>query len=281
MIFDIIIDPLIESTKITIFVFLMMLGIDLFNVKLKGKLNKITGGVGLRQYLITNILGVMPGCFGSFMTVSLYMHGSIGFGAITGSMIATSGDEAFVMISMLGWKAFLLFGLLFVFGIIGSYIADFIVNKFKIEVCVNCRLQKYHQPLEHKKGHFFKDHIWSHLIKKHIIPVFFWTFGSLLFVHILAQYIDLDQITKNYMLYILLISALIGLLPDSGPHLIFVSLFASGFVPFSVLVTSSIVQDGHGLLPLVSFSIKDTAYIKVFNLIFGLIVGLAFYFIGF
>jgi len=281
MINDILYEPLIESLKITSIVFFMMLGIDFFNVKIKGKLHTITGEAGLRQYIITNFLGATPGCFGSFMNVSLYIHGTISFGAIAGSMIATSGDEAFVMIAQMGWKAFFLFFILFILGITGSYIADYLVRKFNLQVCKNCKLQKYHQPLEHKKGHFFKDHIWNHLIKKHIIHVFMWTFCSLVFVHILQHFVDIGQITENYMIYILLLSALIGLLPDSGPHLIFVTFFATGLVPFSVLLTSSIVQDGHGLLPLISFSIKDTVYIKVYNLIFGLMIGIALYLLGF
>jgi len=52
-------------------------------------------------------------------------------------------------------------------------------------------------------------------------------------------------------------------------------------VPFSILLTSSIVQDGHGMLPLLSISIKDFAFIKLFNLIFGLTVGTLCFLAGF
>lgn len=278
---EFVLEPLIESVKITAFVFIMMIAIDFFNVKMKGKLNQITGGVGLKQYLITNFIGATPGCFGSFMNVSLYMHGAVSFGAITGSMIATSGDEAFVMIAQIGWSAFFLFTLLFFLGIAGSYISDFLVKKLNLQVCINCKLQKYHPPKEHQKGHYLKDHIWNHIFKKHIKSIFLWTFSALLIVHTLEHYIDLEYITQNYMVYILFISALIGIIPDSGPHLIFVSLYATGFVPFSILLTSSIVQDGHGLLPLFSFSPRDTIYIKVFNFCYGLIIGGLIYYLGF
>ena len=50
-------------------------------------------------------------------------------------------------------------------------------------------------------------------------------------------------------------------------------LFAEGAIPFSVLATSSVVQDGHGMLPLLSYSIKDSVVIKALNLAFGLAVG--------
>ena len=77
-----------------------------------------------------------------------------------------------------------------------------------------------------------------------------------------------------------LLGALVPVIAESGPHLVFLMLFAEGVIPFSVLFTSSFVQDGHGMLPLLSYTIKDSVLIKVFNLAFGTIVGLIFYLIG-
>ena len=37
--------------------------------------------------------------------------------------------------------------------------------------------------------------------------------------------------------------------------------------------TISFVQDGHGMLPLLSYSLKNSVLIKLLNLIFGLVVG--------
>jgi hypothetical protein len=71
----------------------------------------------------------------------------------------------------------------------------------------------------------------------------------------------------------LVIGAILGIVPESGPHLIFVMMYAQGLVPFSVLFTTSFVQDGHGMLPLLSYSIKDSLLIKAFNLVFGLTIG--------
>jgi len=42
----------------------------------------------------------------------------------------------------------------------------------------------------------------------------------------------------------------------------------------------SFVQDGHGMLPLLSYSFKDSVLIKVFNLAFGLTVGGALFVLG-
>jgi len=82
------------------------------------------------------------------------------------------------------------------------------------------------------------------------------------------------------MILIFLICALVGLIPESGPHMIFVMMFASGLVPFSILLTSSIVQDGHGMLPLLSYTIKDSVLIKLFNLLFAIVIGLPLFLLG-
>jgi len=75
--------------------------------------------------------------------------------------------------------------------------------------------------------------------------------------------------------FIILIAAvLIGLIPESGPHMIFVTLFFEGTIPFSTLLASSIVQDGHGALPLFAESKKSFVYAKLINLLVGLIVGM-------
>jgi len=75
------------------------------------------------------------------------------------------------------------------------------------------------------------------------------------------------------MVWVLLMSAILGIVPESGPHLLFAMMYAQGLIPFSVLFTSSFVQDGHGMLPMLSYSLKDTILIKIFNFMFGIAIG--------
>jgi hypothetical protein len=55
--------------------------------------------------------------------------------------------------------------------------------------------------------------------------------------------------------------------------LIFVTLFAKGLIPMSTLVVSSIVQDGHGMLPLLAFSRMDFLRVKGINMLVGILIG--------
>jgi hypothetical protein len=81
-----------------------------------------------RQYMLASFLGATPGCLGAFMNVSLYVHGMISFGAIVGGMIATSGDEAFVMLTQFPLTALLLLASLFVAGIFFAWISDGVIK---------------------------------------------------------------------------------------------------------------------------------------------------------
>ena len=271
---------LLESLKVTLFVLVMMIAVDIINVKTKGGLESILqSGRKWKQYFIASLLGAAPGCLGSFAGVSLYIHGMISFGALTGLMLATAGDEQFIMLAMFPETALIMFGILFLFGIVAGYLTDYIVKKFGIQTCTDCEFKQYHPGKEGYK-HYFKDHIWKHIVKGHIVRIFLWTFGALLVIKFGMNLIDLKSITSEYTFLLLIFGALIGIIPESGPHLIFVMLFAEGLIPFSVLFTSSVVQDGHGMLPMLSYSVKDSALIKVFNLVFGLITGIILFSIG-
>jgi hypothetical protein len=74
---------------------------------------------------------------------------------------------------------------------------------------------------------------------------------------------------------VLAVACLIGLIPESGPHLVFVMLFARGEIPFSILLASSIVQDGHGMLPMLAQSRRTFVTVKAINFVVGLAVGAA------
>lgn len=333
-----------HGITITILVFVMMMGVDYLDVLTKGKMKMIIRGGMFRQYITSSLLGITPGCLGSFMNVSFYVHGLISFGAITGGMIATCGDEAFIMLAMFPEKAFLIFGILFVLGVGSSFIVDKITLTFRIkpiQTCEHpvahfnqgCRCLNFREIIEHFKkisltrflsltilagafhgyitglvgpdswdweritfivilviacyiivtvpDHYLEEHIWKHIAKKHLWKIFLWSFGALLVVDIGMQYCNVEPFVDSHMLWVLLVAGFISLIPESGPHLVFVMMYAKGLIPFSVLLTSTIVQDGHGMLPLLSYSLKDFFWIKIFNLIIGLAIGFILFFMGY
>ena len=94
-------------------------------------------------------------------------------------------------------------------------------------------------------------------------------------MHLLTNVLHLGAAIRAGGWMVLLIAGLTGLIPESGPHLIFVTLFAQGAIPFSVLLASSAVQDGHGMLPMLAHSRREFLLIKAINLAAGLALGAA------
>lgn len=332
-----------NALMITTFVFVMMLFVDYIEVLTKGKMSKVIRGGYWRQYVWASALGVTPGCLGAFMNVSFYTHGVLSFGAVAGGMIATSGDEAFVMLTLFPSQAIMLFSILFILGVVSAWVIDRITPLLKIKPYQVCELSEVHFKeevckildiqgiLDNLKNttlsrflllvmilifiilvvggiisieeitekntliaslslaifiiitvpeHYLEEHIWNHIAKKHLWRVFLWTFFALLVVDIGLKFCDLESFVKSHIVWVLLIASLVAIIPESGPHLIFVMMFTKGIIPFSVLLASSIIQDGHGMLPLLSYSRKDFLLIKSVNFIIGLTCGLILYMVG-
>ncbi len=340
-----------HTLMISYFVFVMMLLVDFLDMSSKGAVSLLFKGGRWRQYSLVSLLGSIPGCLGSFLNVSIYIRGLVSFGAIAGGMIATSGDEAFVMLVEFPKQALFLFLLLFICGMFFASIIDRLVPILKIQtgrVCKDAHCEECLPGEEQKElsfsfnidsflanfrdlsftrflilviilsflaflatgnlgptdwgwerfsfvilslltlfivlicsEHYLESHIWQHIIKRHLFRVFLWAFGALVLVHWGLAYWDLSLFIKEHMMWVLLLSGLIGVIPESGPHLVFVMMYAQGVVPFSVLFTASFVQDGHGMLPLLSYNLKDAVFIKAFNLVFGLLVGGGLFFLDF
>lgn len=333
-----------HAIVITGFVFVMMLVIEYINVQSKGLWQKNLSGKSWKTYVLAGLLGALPGCLGAFTAVAMFSHRLISFGAIVTTMIATSGDEAFVMFAMMPQKAILLTALIFGVGILAGWLTD----KFYDASGLLSKLEENELPLHLEErcdcfpkekffdfilrpslprlamaviilslilgvltgmlsgeealwmkttlvitflvslfivlsvpDHFLKEHLWNHIVKIHIPRIFLWTFGTLLVIHFLMDFINIQSWIASNMLWVLLIAVLVGIIPESGPHLIFVTLFVQGHIPFSILMASSIVQDGHGMLPLLAESKRGFIAVKGVNIMAGLLVGISGLLIGF
>ncbi len=122
--------------------------------------------------------------------------------------------------------------------------------------------------------HYIHEHLWHHLFLHHLPRIFGWTAGALIAVHLLMAHTSLHTLVASHGVLLLLGASILGLIPISGPHIIVVTLFATGQAPLSVLVANSIVQDGHGLLPLLGISVRDAVVAKAFNFVIGLTIGI-------
>ena len=130
------------------------------------------------------------------------------------------------------------------------------------------------------KEHFIKEHLWHHVIKRHLLSIFLWTLGGLAVCQIGVQYLNIEEWVSSNMIFVILLAVAVGIIPESGPHLVFVTLYLNGIVPFSVLLANSISQDGHTALPLLASSRKTFLKAKAVNIIIGAVVGILLYLSG-
>ncbi len=273
-----------HSAQIIGLVFILMIIIEYVELKTRGKIRNWLGKSKGRQYIASSTLGVTPGCVGAFGAVTLYTHGFLSLGSITAAMLATSGDGAFLMLALFPQKAIILFTILFTIGIIGGFSIDKITKKLNIQKCEQCQIKTHLTKNKKTKltpKHFLKKHIYQHIIKDHLPKITLWVTIGLLIIEFLNTQIGLQSILQGLPILLLLtIAVIIGLIPGSSPNIPFVLLFSTGAIPFSVLLANSIVQDGHGLFPLLSFTVRDSILVKVFNAIIGLTIGLAVFGLG-
>jgi len=121
--------------------------------------------------------------------------------------------------------------------------------------------------------HFLIEHIWGHVLKKHFVRLFLWSFGTIFAIQVLQLFYPIDHLVSNNLSVMLLLSVLIGILPISGPHLFFFTLFMQGLIPFSILFANSLVQEGHGGIPLLAEDKKAFVWIKTIKIIIAVCVG--------
>ncbi|MDR1865377.1 MAG: putative manganese transporter [Bacteroidales bacterium] len=359
-----------NTVMITSFVLVMMLLIEYINVGSKGKWIHSFQGSKYKQVLLAALLGVTPGCLGGFAVVSLFTHNIFNFGALIACMIATFGDEAFVMLAIIPETAFLLSAVILVIAVVTGLLTNLLIGKFPApfdrghfalhasdrhghaNIRGNWRENLKHVSFERAlliagiaalivailtgwfehaheapslhdahdaahpdcrhgvfpesllkerwlnilfvavclvalfiigtvRDHFLKEHLWAHIVKKHLPRIFLWTLGVITILQIGQQFADIDGWVRQNRMSVLALAVLIGLIPESGPHIVFISLFADGLIPFSVLLTNSIVQEGHAGLPLFAESKKGFLWMKAISVLVGLLVGATGYLAGF
>jgi hypothetical protein len=328
------------ALMITGFVLGMMLLIEYLNVLSAGSWQKRLARHSWGQYLLGAFLGATPGCLGAFAAVAMYSHGVLTLGAVVTTMIAASGDEAFVMLALIPAQALVIIGILSVFGMAVGVVIDLfshsrrtaagcleIHSRDRFDCYARGRIVEQWRECSVARGtlaltlmlflgavilgqlgppdwdwirvtlvvlssialfiiatvpdHFLEEHLWRHVFRKHAMRILLWTLGALVVMHLLTDVLELETTIQKGKWVVLLVACLVGLIPESGPHLIFVTLFAQGVVPISILLASSVVQDGHGMLPMLAHSRREFLIVKAINFCAGMALGAAGLAVGF
>lgn len=344
------IELLNDSLWFLALVFVMLLWADYINTLTRGKAAEHLKKHPNHQYFSGTLLGSIPGCFGSFINVSLYTHRLYSFGALFAGMVATTGDEGFFMLALFPQKALLLIVLLAFLGLITGWLFDRFFPDFakhshlfhelpmhgednhhdhshtassflsvkKIRWILSLTMLGFslilalgwlhhpefidaaashghdHAGHGHERGetwftifallsalwifikaspHYLEEHVWNHIIRHHLPKFALWTVGTLFIVKAGTELIGINDWLSQNLWQTFFFALLLGLLPVSGPHITFTILFSQGTIPFSILLANSIVQSGHGVLPLLPYPKRDVITLKVIKLALAFLIG--------
>lgn len=76
------------------------------------------------QPVVGALMGLTPGCGGAIVMMPLYVRGSVSFGTVVATLIATAGDSAFVILALAPKAGLYAYGIGFVAGILSGYAVD-------------------------------------------------------------------------------------------------------------------------------------------------------------
>lgn len=385
-----------QTLIITTLVIGMMMVIEFINVRTGGLWSKKLQKSPIVQIIFAIIMGIIPGCLGTYTVVSLYVHRVLNFPALMAALIATTGDEAFFMFSLFPEKALtinlILIGIslavaailqlcmknkfiglnkemsfpihenescshthkhhhdvksniknisfvralliTFCLGVLVLVLSGIVDGSHQLNLLMGGQTEEkvmhsietnnaicmeehtcsehnhethiHHEHHNHEASHhhdhggeadwirfilivmfvailiivivaeehFLEEHLWEHVIKVHLPKIFLWTFGVILCLTILNDFVNIQDLINSKPFIVLLLAILIGIIPQSGPHLLFVLLFAQGSLPFSIFLANCIVQDGHGALPLLAESRRAFLVSKGIKIAIALLVGI-------
>ncbi|SFL10136.1 Putative, 10TM heavy-metal exporter [Halogranum rubrum] len=74
--------------------------------------------------LVGAFMGLTPGCGGAIVMMPLYVRGSVSFGTVVATLIATAGDAAFVILALAPEAGLYAYGISFVSAIVFGYAVD-------------------------------------------------------------------------------------------------------------------------------------------------------------
>ena len=149
-------ENLLVTCKIIAMVTALLIAVEYLEVRYKEGISRLLIGRPLRQIVIASLLGAVPGCMDAFLVVSLYIHGMVGFGALTAVMLSTAGDEAFIMLTMAPKAALAIFAVNMLLGVVGGYVSEKIVERLHIDTSQSCEITTHE---EFSNAHFLKEHV--------------------------------------------------------------------------------------------------------------------------
>ncbi|WP_101296671.1 putative manganese transporter [Halegenticoccus soli] len=110
--------------QVSVFVAVTVLLFSYLQYRTDGRLVKRLEKSKRIQPLVGALMGLTPGCGGAIVMMPLYVRGSVSFGTVVATLVATAGDSAFVILVLAPEAALYAYGLAFVSAVVFGYAID-------------------------------------------------------------------------------------------------------------------------------------------------------------
>jgi hypothetical protein len=277
-------EALIDSLKILPFLFLTYLVMEYVEHRMEEKSKDTIRRSGRLGPLVGALCGAIPQCGFSTAASNLYAGRIITLGTLLAVYLSTSDEMLPIMISQqVGLSRILaIIGIKIVIALLAGFVIDLIWAK-------HLHIRAYAQR-PHKDEEFHIDQLCENenckcsdgiLLSacKHTLHIFLYIFLFSALFNLVIAGIGEEQIAGfilNRPVLGVLLSALIGLIPNCAASVIVTSLYLKGMMSFGAMMSGLLVGAGVGLLVLcrVNESVKENLQIISLLYVCGVVGGL-------
>ena len=109
-----------------------------------------------------------------------------------------------------------------------------------------------------------------------------WVIMAFLFYEIGVVFfgLSIESLFGGFLFLMPLIAILIGFIPGCGPQIVVTSLYLSGAIPFSALISNAIANDGDALFPALALTPRAAILATLYSAVPAFLIGYGFYIFG-
>lgn len=266
---------LIDSLKVLVVAIIFNIILSFF----EGKISKVIGKQNKFSALLGSTSGLIPQCGISVVAADMYVKEHITAGTLLAIFFACS-DEALPLLFTESSKIIYVLPLILVkvvFGFILGFTVDLIIRKKELkevedEVHVGC----CHHHIDDEKEDVWHKHLLHPFI--HSLKIFTYVFLiNVIFnsiIYCVGEDIIGDFLNTNEYLSVLL-SAIIGIIPNCSSSVIITELFLNGGLSFAALISGLCVNAGLGIMYLFKNKESSASGFKLLAILFlySLVIG--------
>ena len=266
---DVLIDTLLDLTKIVPFLFFIYLFLEWMENQAGHKMERFLEKHRRINPLAGTLFGLLPSCGFATAASSLYATGVISAGTLVAIFLSSSDEMLSIMLGMQADLSLIapILGVKLVVGLIAGYGFDLLSKHRTIDVDDFC--QREHD--DHSHGILYSACM-------HTLQVSIWLFVTIFVFNGIVELIG-EEIIRDFILahpsQSVLFCGLTGLIPRCASSIILTTMYIDSVIPFSAVCAGLLVNAGTGMIMLyrVNPDFKDNTKILLATLACGLIAG--------